>query len=106
MDRKYEGRPDPGDMQILAYLKQLGPDYAKLLAFRFGEPLEEMRCRLQVLEEAGLIERVEGRIVTYHHRRLKAVKHRNHTYYALTREGEHLLRRLGSPEVPFHRPKR
>ena len=76
------------DLTILAYLKKLGPEYAKLLAIRLGLSLEESRNRLQSLEERGLIKRVERRIVKYYHRRRKSVKHRNHTYYELTREGE------------------
>ncbi|ADQ07247.1 DUF2250 domain-containing protein [Caldicellulosiruptor changbaiensis] len=80
------------DLTILAYLKKLGPEYAKLLAIRLGLSLEETRKRLQSLEERGLIKRVERRIVKYYHRRRKSVKHRNHTYYELTREGELFLR--------------
>ncbi|WAM35210.1 DUF2250 domain-containing protein [Caldicellulosiruptor acetigenus] len=76
------------DLTILAYLKKLGPEYAKLLAIRLGLSLEESRNRLQSLEERGLIKRVERRIVKYYHRRRKSVEHRNHTYYELTREGE------------------
>ena len=98
--------PDALDLEILAYLRQLGPDYAKLLSFRFARPLEEMRARLEALLAAGLIERVEGRIVKYYHRRVKAVKHRNHTYFGLSRAGEHLLRELGVPNPPAWRPKR
>lgn len=80
------------DLTILTYLKKLGPEYAKLLSIRLGLSLEESRNRLQSLEERGLIKRVERRIVKYYHRRRKSVKHRNHTYYELTREGELFLR--------------
>ncbi|MGF7399360.1 DUF2250 domain-containing protein [Thermoanaerobacterium thermosaccharolyticum] len=80
------------DLTILTYLKKLGPEYAKLLAIRLGISLEESRRRLQSLEERGLIKRVERRIVKYYHRRRKSVKHRNHTYYELTRKGEFFLR--------------
>ncbi len=80
------------ELKILAYLKKLGPEYAKLLAIRLGLSLEESTERLRRLAARGLIKRVEGRIVKYYHRRRKSVKHRNHTYYDLTREGELLLR--------------
>jgi len=80
------------DLTILTYLKKLGPEYAKLLAIRLGLSLEESRKRLQSLEERGLIKRVKRRIVKYYHRRRKSVKHRNHTYYELSREGELFLR--------------
>lgn len=97
---------DALDRAILAYLKALGPDYAKLLSIRLARPLEEIRARLNRLEGSGLIERVEGRIVKYYHRRLKAVKHRNHTYYQLTRDGEHFLRRHPTDPPPIERPRR
>ncbi|MGH2331489.1 DUF2250 domain-containing protein [Thermoanaerobacter mathranii] len=80
------------DLTILAYLKKLGPEYAKFLARHLGLSLEESRKRLQSLEKRGLIKRVERRIVKYYHRQRKSVKHRNHTYYELTREGELFLR--------------
>ncbi|MEW6547285.1 MAG: DUF2250 domain-containing protein [Bacillota bacterium] len=87
-----KNRQEELDLKILAYLKKLGPEYAKLLATRLGLSLEESRERLQRLADRGLVKRVEGRIVKYYHRRRKSVKHRNHTYYELTREGELLLR--------------
>ncbi|MDA8064059.1 MAG: DUF2250 domain-containing protein [Thermaerobacter sp.] len=103
-------RPLDGlDLRVLSYLRALGPDYAKLLSFRFGTPLGEMRECLERLAAAGLVERVEGRIVRYYHRRLKSTKHRNHTYYAITREGERLLRgirQVAAPPSEWRRPKR
>lgn len=84
------------DLTILAYLKKLGPEYAKFLAIRLGLSLEESSERLQRLADRGLIKRVERRIVKYYHRQRKSVKHRNHTYYELTREGEHVLRQARS----------
>ncbi|AEJ40166.1 hypothetical protein TPY_1986 [Sulfobacillus acidophilus TPY] len=70
---------DALDRAILAYLKALGPDYAKLLSIRLAR---------------------------HYHRRLKAVKHRNHTYYQLTRDGEHFLRRHPTHPPPIERPRR
>ncbi|CAB1127918.1 conserved protein of unknown function [Candidatus Hydrogenisulfobacillus filiaventi] len=94
------------DRKLLAYFKALGPDYAKLIGFRFARPVDEVRARLEHLEALGLVERVEGRIVKYYHRRVKAVKHRNHTYYQLTREGDHFLRRHPTEPPPITHPKR
>ncbi|MDQ0286213.1 putative transcriptional regulator [Desulfofundulus luciae] len=89
------------ELKILAYLKKLGPEYAKLLAIRLGLSLEESTERLQRLVAKGLIKRVEGRIVKYYHRRRKSVKHRNHTYYYLRRKGELLLRE-GRRKMDIH----
>lgn len=80
------------DLTILAYLKKLGPEYAKLLSRRLSLTIEESFERLQKLQKQGLITRIDRSIVKYYHRRRKNVKHRNHTYYELTRDGEHLLR--------------
>ncbi|AUW93574.1 MAG: DUF2250 domain-containing protein [Sulfobacillus thermosulfidooxidans] len=98
---------DETDLKLLKYLKTLGPDYAKLLASRFHIDLESMRSRLAYLESINFIERVEGRIVKYYHRRMKSVKHRNHTYFMIAREGDHYLRaQEADPDVPWKKPKR
>ncbi|ACX52330.1 hypothetical protein Adeg_1219 [Ammonifex degensii KC4] len=89
------------DLKILAYLKKLGPEYAKFLARQLGLSLEESTERLRRLAARGLIKRVEGRIVKYYHRQRKSVKHRNHTYYDITREGELLLREARK-KLGFH----
>ncbi|RIV19229.1 DUF2250 domain-containing protein [Alicyclobacillaceae bacterium I2511] len=97
---------DGVDVKILAYFKALGPDYAKLVAFRFGLSLENSRARLERLELAGFIEKVEGRIVKYYHRRVKAVKHRNHTYFQITKDGEQFLRDESAADLHWKKPKR
>lgn len=97
---------DEADLKILSYFKSLGPDYAKLVAFRFGLPLENARARLERLESAGFIEKVEGSIVKYYHRRVKAVKHRNHTYFQITKDGEQFLRDEHAQDLHWKKPKR
>ncbi|MBO8127758.1 MAG: 2-amino-4-hydroxy-6-hydroxymethyldihydropteridine diphosphokinase [Peptococcaceae bacterium] len=102
--------PDYIDYKILKYLAQLGPEYAFLLSTRIEPDYEETRQRLERLEAEGLIQKVAGRIVKYYHRRRKNVKHRNHTYYELTRKGEHLLRKhrqfVAGITLDIDRPKR
>ncbi|SMC06309.1 Uncharacterized protein SAMN00768000_2747 [Sulfobacillus thermosulfidooxidans DSM 9293] len=103
MDRKL----DETDIKLLKYFKTLGPDYAKLLAARFNMDVAAMRERLNYLESLNFIERVEGRIVKYYHRRMKSVKHRNHTYYMISREGDHFLRQQEDvPEITWKKPRR
>lgn len=83
------------DHKIMKYLKQMGPEYPWLLSLRINIPYEEARERLEGLRAAGHLTRVSGRIVTYRQeRRLKATKHRNHTYYDLTRQGKAVLKDL------------
>ncbi len=102
-----EHQLDTIDLTLLKYLKKLGPDYAKLLAARFNMDVASMRERLDYLESINFIERVEGRIVKYYHRRTKAVKHRNHTYYGLAREGDHYLREQEEdPMMTWDKPRR
>lgn len=86
---------DAVDHVILKYIKQMGPEYPWLLSLRVNIPYEEARQRLENLRAAGHLERVQGRIVTYRQeRRLKSTKHRNHTYYGLTRQGKATLKEL------------
>lgn len=98
---------DTTDVKLLRYLKTLGPDYAKLLAARFNIDVASMRERLADLESIDFIERVEGRIVKYYHRRAKSVKHRNHTYFMIARAGDHYLRaQEEEPEMTWKKPRR
>ncbi len=98
---------DEIDIKLLQYFKTLGPDYAKLLSARFNLDIVQMRERLNHLESRHFIERVEGRIVKYYHRRMKSVKHRNHTYYMISREGDHFLREQETvPDIVWKKPRR
>ncbi len=83
------------DHKILKYLKIMGPEYPWLLSLRVEVPYEEARERLERLRAAGHLERVSGRVVNYRQeQRFKTTKHRNHTYYDLTRQGKALLKEL------------
>ncbi len=83
------------DKKLLKYLKEMGPDYPWLLSVRIGIPYKEAKEDLENLNRKGFIQKVEGRIVEYRHkRRFKNTKHRNHTYYDLTRRGKLILRAI------------
>lgn len=96
------------DHKILKYVKLMGPEYPWLLSLRVEVPYEEVRERLERLTAAGLLSRVSGRVVNYRQeRRLKTTKHRNHTYYDLTRQGKAVLRALeaaGEVDLNLHFP--
>jgi predicted transcriptional regulator len=99
---------DLTDHKILKYLKVMGPEYPWLLSLRVEIPYPEARERLERLREAGHLTRVSGRIVTYRQeQRLKTTKHRNHTYYGLTRQGKATLKDLeaiGEIDLNLHYP--
>ncbi len=82
------------ELKILKYHKLMGADYSKLISHRFGISLNEAMEIHKNLFDLGFLEKVSGRIVNYHTnvKRLKTIKHRNHTYYVLSRKGELFLR--------------
>ena len=82
------------ELKVLKYHEVMGADYSKLISHRLGLKLCEAMELHRKLYRLGLLERVTGRIVDYHTnlKRRKTIKHRNHTYYALSKKGDHLLR--------------
>ncbi len=82
------------ELNILKYHKIMGPDYSKLISHRFHITLQEAFDIHKRLLNIGLLEKVTAPIINYHSKdkRLKSMKHRNHTYYDLSRTGKLLLR--------------
>lgn len=82
------------ELRILKYHKIMGPDYSKLISYRFHITLQEAFDIHKKLFDIGLLEKVSAPIINYHSKdkRLKTLKHRNHTYYELSRLGKLLLR--------------
>ncbi len=91
LDKEIE---DEMDLKILRFIDYAGPEYAWRLGINVGLDVVEARRRLEVLLEKGLLERVEGNMLENYHREKGWTKHMNHTYYRITREGRHYLRRL------------
>lgn len=89
-----EEKEDEIDLAILYYLRRWGAEYVNQLASQLNLGHPEVRSRLQVLIKKGLIERVQGTILKGYHRQRDWVKHMNHTYYELSREGQLYLRDL------------
>ncbi|MEW6698165.1 MAG: DUF2250 domain-containing protein [Bacillota bacterium] len=85
---------DETDLAILKFIDYAGPEYAWRLGINIGLDVDESRRRLEALLEKGLLERVPGNMLEGYHRQKDWVKHMNHTYYRMTREGRHYLRKL------------
>lgn len=85
---------DEKDLEILQFIDYAGPEYAWRLGINVGLDVEESRRRLENLLNKGLLEKVQGNMLAGYHRQKDWVKHMNHTYYRITREGRLYLRRL------------
>ncbi|SHF25570.1 DUF2250 domain-containing protein [Desulforamulus putei] len=85
---------DETDLAILKFIEYAGPEYAWRLGINIGLDVAESRRRLEALLEKGLLERVPGNMLEGYHRQKDWIKHMNHTYYRITREGRHYLRKL------------
>ena len=85
---------DEMDLKILNFIEYAGPEYAWRLGINVGLEVEEARRRLENLLAKGLLEKVQGTMLAGYHRQKDWVKHMNHTYYRITREGRHYLRKL------------
>lgn len=83
-------------LEILKHLKKANVDYGKSIMLNTKIPIQEVVELLDQLEKIGLIERVHGATLKNTEAKFKLSKevHKHHTYYTLTREGDHLLRQL------------
>ncbi|AAK42428.1 DUF2250 domain-containing protein [Saccharolobus solfataricus] len=83
-------------LTVLKHLKIANVDYGKSIMLNTKIPLTEIVEILDDLEKLGLIERVHGATLknTEAKFKLSSEVHKHHTYYRLTREGDHLLRHL------------
>lgn len=78
------------ERQILTDLFYHEPDCAKFIARRLRVDLKEVMDGLKFLENLGLIVRVSQTFVKKGDR----LKHRNHTYYEITKECRKILKKL------------
>ncbi|QIW24893.1 DUF2250 domain-containing protein [Sulfolobus sp. S-194] len=88
-------------LEILKHLKKANVDYGKSIMLNTKIPIQEVVDLLDKLEKVGLIERVHGATLKNTEAKFKLSKevHKHHTYYKLTREGDHLLRQLDEKEL-------
>jgi hypothetical protein len=84
---------DTIDFAVLKHHRQYGIDYSLMLAKMLSIPKKDAFDRHQRLKEAGLLQRVDAVMVRYRKGIVdnKWIKHRNHTYYQLTKKGEQYL---------------
>lgn len=91
---------DPVAYLICYHLEYVDGDYPKSIAGHLDAERTHVDELCQEMEEAGVLERVESGTVKQ--RNVKAKKaeevRQHHTYYRLSREGDHLLRFLSEPE--------
>ena len=81
------------ELKILFYLYHSGEAFTKKLASRLNADIGAIKTSIAKLLNEGYLERVAGTLVNYRiDRKNKVTKHRNHTYYALTRKGKLLMR--------------
>ena len=83
-------------LEILKHLRKANVDYGKSIMLNTKIPIDQVVDLLDQLEKMGLIERVHGATLKNTEAKFKLSKevHKHHTYYTLTREGDHLLRQL------------
>jgi predicted transcriptional regulator len=94
------------EVKILYYIQHSGPVFTKKLATRLNMDIQIVQKNIETLQHKGYLERVTRTLVDYRiNRRNKVTKHRNHTYYDLTRKGRLLLRHFsGAVEVNLKPP--
>lgn len=93
MSRKNNVELNYLELKILYYIYHSGPSFIKKLAARLNEDIQTMRKSIMNLQRTEYLERVTKTLVEYRiDRRNKVTKHRNHTYYDLTRKGKLFMR--------------
>jgi len=94
------------ETKILYYIHHSGPAFVKKLSARLNENPHTVRSSVERLQSTSYLERVSGTLVEYRlNKRNKVTKHRNHTYYDLTRKGRLFMRNFhGKVEVNLRPP--
>ena len=89
---------DEVDIAVLRHHREMGVDYAAVVANHLGIDRAEVFTRHRKLRGLGLLRRVEPRMIRYRKGIAdgKWIKHRNHTYYELTSKGRQALDRWGA----------
>lgn len=81
------------ELKILYYIYHSGPTFIKKLAARLNEDNQILRNSVKNLQRLGYLERVTKTLIDYRlDKRNKVIKHRNHTYYDITRKGRLFMR--------------
>ena len=82
------------ELEVLYYIHKTGPVFITKLAKRLNREPGEVKATVDGLRDNDLLERVTSTLVDYRlNKRSKVTKHRNHTYFDLTRKARQALRR-------------
>jgi predicted transcriptional regulator len=94
------------ELKIIYYIYHSGPAFTKKLATRVHNNIQVINECIKNLQHTGYLERVSGTLIDYRiNKRNKVTKHRNHTYYDLTRKGRLFMRQFkGKVEVNLRPP--
>jgi predicted transcriptional regulator len=94
------------ELKVMYYIFNSGPAFIKKLAARLNEDNQIISNGVKNLQRLGYLERVTKTLVDYRlDKRNKVTKHRNHTYYDLTRKGRLFMRRFnGTVDVNLRPP--
>ncbi len=92
--------PEPLAFLICYHLKDVKGDYPRSMAGHLNADRERTAETCADLEESGVVERIESGMLKRRDVKLKRAleTHQHHTYYRLSREGDHLLRFLDECE--------
>ena len=94
------------ELKVMYYIFNSGPVFIKKLVARLNEDNQILRDSINNLQRLGYLERVTKTLVDYRlDKRNKVTKHRNHTYYDLTRKGRLFMRHFdGNIEINLKPP--
>lgn len=89
--------PEPVAYLVCFHLDAVGSDYPRSMAGYLKADREDVVETCEALREAGPVERIESGTVKRRNAKAKRSEEvrQHHTYYRLSREGDHLLRWLG-----------
>ncbi|WP_300341199.1 MULTISPECIES: DUF2250 domain-containing protein [unclassified Fusobacterium] len=86
---------DKLEIKIISTIDSIGPTFISKLANRILENQNLVKECVKKLVAEKILERVENIMVSYKTKEANTVtKHRNHTYYKLTKKGEQLAKSL------------
>ncbi|MFW5903209.1 MAG: DUF2250 domain-containing protein [Halolamina sp.] len=87
---------DVVSIRVLYHLKTVEGDYPRSIARNLDAARERIVEVCDALERVGLLERIEAGMLKRRKVKLKRSPetHQHHTYYRLSRDGDHLLRHL------------
>ncbi|WP_300394621.1 DUF2250 domain-containing protein [Fusobacterium sp.] len=91
---------DKLEIKIITTINSIGPTFISKLANRILENQNLVKESVKKLVAEKILERVENVMVSYKTKEENVVtKHRNHTYYKLTKKGEQLVKNINLEDI-------